>query len=161
MPIGTVDYTSTAPWNDPMNPFPALFQVSLSGMILDDGNVPIYVNNEVLSMTYFNPLSVIENTSSVCRFANDTGTWHMDLAVMSFPSYNDGIEWQLNCFDGNTAAFTYGPTMLRSVPYKTLVGTAQGWADVTGSGIDGLLILPVTTALTPWEFRRRRLLEMC
>ena len=160
MPIGTVDYVSTRPWNDPYNPFPAWFQVSLSGMVLDDGAVPIYANNEVLSMTYFNPLSVLEYQSYVCRFANAAATWQLDLVVVSFPSYNDGVVWQLDCFDGNSAQFGYGPTMSRSVPYKTQIGTAQGWYDTTGTGIEGLLILPVTTALTPWEYRRRRLLEI-
>jgi hypothetical protein len=160
MPIGTVDYTSTAPWNDPLNPFPALFQVCVSGMALDDAGDPFYANNEVLSMTYFNPLSVIENTGGVtCRFASADNLWQLDLNVVQMPDYDAGLEWVLNYLEGATAQYTNYPTMSRGVPYKTLIGTNQGWIDNVGTGIEGLLILPVTTALTPWEFRRRRLLE--
>ena len=43
----------------------------------------------------------------------------------------------------------------RNLPYKTMVGTADGWEINTGSDIQGLLILPVYSALTPWEHRRR------
>jgi len=151
--MGTVDYISTAPWNDPFNAFPQYAQVSLSGMVVDGDGTPRYANNEVLPMTYFNPLSTIKNTNVVCRFASADGIWQLDLSVVFFPYY-DGNQWVLDCFDGDGAQFSYD-TMSRSVPCKTLVGSDQGWQIISGSGIAGLLILPVTMALTPWEHRRR------
>ena len=52
MPIGTVDYVSTAPWNDPFNPWPAYAQVSLSAV---DTNLNASGAPLIMQLTNFDP----------------------------------------------------------------------------------------------------------
>ena len=154
MPIGTVDYQSTAPWNDPYNPWPAYSQVSLSGTIVDDEGDPVYVNDVVLDMTLFDPS--IPDGEAMCAYViSDPYSWTITCSMNGI----GGAIYQLTTNAGAGLQFNRENSASRAIPAKNTVGAgtaaAQGWQGNVGVSMDGLLILPVTTALTPWEFRRR------
>jgi len=147
MPIGTVDYVSTAPWNDPFNPWPAYAQVSLSAVdatLNNDGNA------KILTLVSFDPYA----------YLNEAPVWTYESA--------DGVQLILDLFASIVSVFAaptnyyaLTPTQNRGIP----AGVVQGndtWSvapGYEGADVSTLSIMPVTTYLTPWEFRRRRSLE--
>ena len=139
MTIGTVDYVSTAPWNDPTNPWPAYAQVSLSAADID----PV-----ILTLESFDP-----NAKSVL-YAN------YDATTVSLLMYDDTVEftpWMIQN-DGND--YYKCDTITRAIPAGYLQGNTN-WQPFDGAHENTLSIIPVTTSLNPWEYRRRRLLELC
>ena len=144
MPIGTVDYVSTAAWNDPFNPWPAYFQVSLSA-----ADIPPVI----LTLTYFNP-----NTDLVVSYADDAGDYLLNYDATG-EHHGYGASWVVMGEEGSTSLY-YKPTLTRAIPVK-VTGVADGWELTNGSDQTTLYIQPVFTSLNPWEFRRRRLLEIC
>jgi hypothetical protein len=153
MPIGTIDYVSTLPWNDATNPWPQYSRIALSGMIVDDNDDPVYVNNVVLDMTLFDPS--ISDGNTMCAYESDSSSWTLLCS-------NDGMGIALFALTTNAGAglqYNRVNSASRAIPAKNVVGAgtaaAQGWDNSYGVSMDGLLILPVTTYLTPWEHRRR------
>ena len=145
MPIGTVDYVSTAPWNDPTNPWPLYSQVSLSAA--------------EFSLRTFTLISFDPNAEGVAaRYEDAAGDYFLDYDATGMIHGNDQA-WTV--YDPqNQDTLYYKPTLVRAIPAK-VVGVADGWV-AGGSGTDEttLYIQPVTTWLNPWEYRRRRMLEM-
>ena len=139
MTIGTVDYVSTAPWNDPTNPWPAYAQVSLSAAD---------INPVILTLESFYP-----DVKSVL-YAN------YDATTVSLLMYDDTVEftpWMIQN-DGND--YYKCDTITRAIPAGYLQGNTN-WQPIDGAFENTLSIIPVTTSLNPWEYRRRRLLEIC
>ena len=136
MPIGTVDYVSTAAWNDPFNPWPAYAQVSLSA-----ADIPPVI----LTLAYFNP-----PTNSV-EYQNGAVAEMPTLArIPDFAwlfMYNGDDYYQLD-------------TITRALPAGYLQGNTNWQSAGAGAFETTLSIIPITTSLNPWEFRRRRLLEI-
>ena len=147
MPIGTVDYVSTAAWNDPYNPWPLYSQVSLSAA--------------EVSLRTFTLVSFDPNAEGVAaHYTDDVGDYYLDYDATG-NAYGNDQAW--NVFDLNNSGeiLYYKPTLVRAIPVK-VVGVADGWAaGPAGTDETALYIQPVFTTLTPWEFRRRRLLEIC
>lgn len=141
MPIGTVDYTSTAAWNDPYNPWPAYSRVSLSAI---DANLGAGVL-QTLNLVYFDPVSLYLVYSNKALGAME----QIDLEL-------NGTTWAVK-YDGDSYYLLYDAA--RAIP----AGRAQGydWQEPGGADANTLYIAPVTTWLNPWEYRRRRLLEIC
>ena len=158
MPIGNIDYVSAAPWNDPMNPWPQYSQIALSGMIVDDDSNPVYVNNLVLDMTWFDPS--VEPGNEMCIYEDIDNAWYLKCYINVD---NGDAMYQIATNAGAGLFYNRVNSASRAIPAKNVVGAgtaaAQGWDNSYGVSMDGLLILPVTTALTPWEHRRRRTLE--
>jgi hypothetical protein len=148
MPIGTVDYTSTAPWNDPANPWPLYSQVSLSAA---------EVSLRTFTLVSFNPDTDAGNV--VAHYEDATGDYFLDYDATGMQYGNDPAWTVYDALNGDT--LYYKTTLTRAIPAK-VVGVADGWV-AAGSGTDEttLYIQPVFTSLNPWEYRRRRLLEMC
>ena len=139
MPIGTVDYTSTAPWNDPYNPWPAYAQLTLSATDIQSGALLTY------TLTEFNP-NALNGGYMFYNAGTEEG---------NYVQFISGI-WQIIAQE----EFTYYelPTVVRAIP----AGYKQGnmnWDAVEGNFESSISIIPVTTSLNPWEYRRRRLLE--
>jgi hypothetical protein len=134
MPIGTLDYVSTAPWNDPYNPWPLYSQVSLSA---------VDINPVILTLESFDP-----DNGSV-TYAN------YEAVPIPILYMSSGALWTVQN-DGND--YYYLNTTTRAVPAGWLQGNTN-WDSVGGEDVNTLSIVPVTTWLNPWEFRRRRLLE--
>jgi hypothetical protein len=169
MPIGTVDYVSTAPWNDPLNPWPQYAQVLLSGTVITDGDKEISFSNKVLTLTIMNPYAVYPQQHVLYQGVyQNPGT-----AVNStIDLYNSTIylsnSWTLNIVDnpvgapGTSSGYTaINPqTAQKDVPYIYTAGQTNGWFNYNGTGINSVTLVPVTTNLNPWEHRRRRLLEI-
>ena len=146
MPIGTVDYVSTAPWNDPTNPWPLYSQVSLSAA--------------EFSLRTFTLITFDPNAEGVAaHYADAAGDYYLDYdATGSY--YGNGLSW--NVFDANGAGevLYYKETLTRAIPAK-VVGVADEWvAGPAGTDETTLYIQPVFTSLNPWEYRRRRMLEI-
>lgn len=146
MPIGTVDYVSTLPWNDPTNPWPAYAQVSLSAA--------------EISLRTFTLISFDLNAEGVAVRYEDADTeYYLDYDA-SGQVYGNDASWTV--YDPqNGDTLYYKPTLIRAIPSKA-VGVADGW-QAAGSGTDEsiLYIQPDVASLNPWEYRRRRLLEIC
>lgn len=131
--MGTVDYTSTAPWNDPYNPWPAYAQVSLSAADIE----PV-----ILTLTNFDPgIPQVD-------YLNDAVAEQPLLIKIStgwLIGYNGDDYYQLD-------------TITRAIPAGWVQGNTN-WQPIQGNHEVTLSIIPITTSLNPWEYRRRRLLE--
>lgn len=141
MPIGTVDYVSTAPWNDPYNPWPAYFQVSLSAIDtnLNASGVPL-----IMQLSYFDPTAPYGNYW-VYESQNAEG----DAVSLVYTAIGNSVIVE----DSNIGTYYSLPTTNRSVPAGWKQGNT-GWDADNGADVNTLSIIPVTTYLNPWEFRR-------
>jgi hypothetical protein len=140
MPIGTVDYTSTAPWNDPVNPWPRFAQVTLSA-----SDIPL----TVIPLKTFKPNAAGGGSDPFVIYQN--GSAEPTLALLSTTL------WAVTY----TGSVVYGlTTSTRDIPQKA-VGTNGGWEKVGGGSVSSLYIAADTSVITPWEYRRRRSLELC
>jgi hypothetical protein len=74
-----------------------------------------------------------------------------DLSIVNF--------WFLTYIGAAEGDVCYKADTSRALPVKN-AGNADGWVQLAGN-VENVIIQPVTDALTPWEFRRRRLLELC
>ena len=137
MPIGTVDYTSTAPWNDPMNPWPAYAQLTLSAA---DLTVP----SDTYVLYTFDPVAGAIQYTSLATDGNQV-------------LYLDGGIWTI--LDDSIGVMYTLTTARRSIPAGWLQGNT-GWEGDNGSEATTISIIADTTVLTPWEYRRRRMLEI-
>ena len=145
MPIGTVDYTSSAAWNDPYNPWPAYAQVSLSAA---DENLSVNGAPLIMQLEDFDPTPGEQNWSYISLNAlNDT----------VYMIYNSDSN-QVTISDPNVSPYYSLPTTVRSVPAGWQQGNTN-WVTDGGADVNTLSIVPVTTYLNPWEYRRRRTLE--
>ena len=137
MPIGTVDYISTAAWNDPFNPWPAYAQLQLSATDIQAGALLTY------TLIYFYPNQPVMLYSAGTEEGNYLGF--------------SGNYWYITAQEELT--YYELPTVVRAIP----AGYKQGnmnWDAVEGNFETSISIIPVTTSLNPWEQRRRRLLEI-
>jgi hypothetical protein len=137
MPIGTVDYISTAPWNDPANPWPAYAQLQLSATDIQSGALLTYTTFQ------FDPVAQVISYSAGTEEGN-------------YIQYYSGI-WNIIALE----EFTYYelPTAVRDIPAGYKQGNTD-WQTNEGNFETSISIIPVTTSLNPWEHRRRRLLEI-
>ena len=152
MPIGTVDYVSSAPWNDPYNPWPTTTQVLLSS-----NNEPLLSGDfaGIADFTIFNPANLAPG-SVIMQFSGNASPLNLYYTLSgNTPCWIIGFTTAIVKF--------YLPTTSRSLPVK-LPGSSAGWilgdyADPAAT-VQGLVITPVLSSpITPWEYRRRRLLE--
>lgn len=139
MPIGTVDYTSTAPWNDPMNPWPRFAQVTLSASDI----VPV-----TLPLKQFDPEAAGGGSYPFVTYQN--GSMYPVLVKLATTT------WGVLSGDVNYALTTTS----RDIPQKT-AGVTGGWTRAFEGNAASLYIAADTSVITPWEYRRRRLLEIC
>jgi len=149
MPIGTVDYVNAAPWNSPTNPWPQYAQVTLSAsnfslsvFNLTQFNPEASVGYKFCTYTDPNNINRILYYDNGNEFTNQTA-WIVDVGTV-FPVLRKTY---------------YKITNDKGVPSKS-AGVADGWTSSPAGTEDSLYIQPVITSLTPWEFRRRRLLEI-
>jgi hypothetical protein len=140
MPIGTVDYTSTAPWNDPYNPWPAYAQLQLSAADIQGGAWLTY------TLTQFDP--ALPGAAMFYSANTEEG---------NYLTY-DGSYWRIIAQE--EIAYYYYESPVRNIPAGYQQGNTWGWESDMGSEVNTLSIIPVTTSLNPWEYRRRRLLEI-
>ena len=139
MTIGTVDYVSTAPWNDPTNPWPAYAQVSLSASDI----VPV-----TLPLKQFDPAAAGGGSYPFVTYQN--GSMYPALIKLTTTT------WGVLSGDVNYALTTTS----RDIPLKT-AGVTGGWTRIIEGNAASLYIAADTSVITPWEYRRRRLLEIC
>jgi len=139
MPIGTVDYVSTAAWNDPMNPWPAYAQLTLSAA---DLTVP----SDTYVLHAFNP-----NASPLITYSGVASDGNQSLYLT-----DDGV-WRI--LDDAAGDLYTLETTRRDIPAGWLQGNTN-WAPFHGDAENTISIIADTTVLTPWEYRRRRLLEI-
>lgn len=150
MPIGTVDYVSTAPWNSVLNPWPQYAQVALSASdaALNASGAPL-----IMQLTHFDPaVSPADGLSWVYESLNQP---NVDAVYLRYLRASNEI--QIGDDEDGVYYVIYN-TAVRSVP----AGWKQGntaWDADNGADVTTLSIVPVTTYLTPWEYRRRRTLE--
>ena len=135
MPIGNIDYISTAPWNDAMNPWPAYAQLTLSAADMATDTYVLYSFDPAVGSAYY--ASVL--------YGNDLGLY---LANGIWAVYDDAL--------GDLYRFT---TARRGIPAGWLQGNTA-WTQQEGADETTLSIVPDANYLTPWEHRRRRLLEI-
>lgn len=146
-----VDYNSTDPWNDPYNPWPAFYQISLSGNVINDVGTPIAVNT-VLRMLLFDPN--IDDNYSVYY---ETVPAVYDNSYCAVYGYRNTAAaspfWAIQIgFDDPFKAFNN--TLQRNIPYILNQSQIGDWIPDTGSGLGNIILKPVIAAVTPWERRR-------
>jgi len=151
MPIGTVDYVSTAPWNDPFNPWPAYTTIPMVSSF--------YIQPVTLKLSEFNPTENLENTPGACiKYSGDS-----NVAVCLL--YQEGIgnswdgRWVITRDEDVSYAFPdtgeYESPFKRDLPAK-LAGAAYAWGNENDGYVETLQIsAPDLNSLTPWERRRR------
>ena len=149
MPIGTLDYTSTAPWNDPLNPWPAYSRVSLTAI---DPSLGAGVM-QTLNLVSFDPEGLLYSFPSL-MYSNKT-LGEGENIVLLFQTN----AWFVQ-YDGDTQYRLDSLPQPRSIPKGWVQGDTN-WTQDNGEDVNTLSIVPVTTYLNPWEYRRRRLLEIC
>ena len=137
MPIGTVDYQSTAPWNDPYNPWPLYSRVSLSAI---DSNLGAGVM-QTFNLNQFDPVGNVYGSLYV-EYSNDSNI------ILRF--INDA--WFVE-YDGDPYYRLDGPQP-RAIPAGYVQGNTA-WVVDNGDDAASLSIMADTTYLNPWEFRRR------
>ncbi len=139
MPIGTIDYVSSAAWNDPMNPWPAYAQLTLSAA---DLTVP----SDTYVLHSFNP-----NETPLITYSGVASDGNQALYLT-----DDGV-WRI--LDDAAGDLYTLETDRRGIPAGWLQGNTN-WAPFHGAAENTISIIADTTVLTPWEYRRRRLLEI-
>jgi len=140
MPIGSIDYVSTAPWNDPYNAWPRFAQVTLSASDIALATLPL---------RQFDPNVAGNGSEPFVTYAN-AGNSYPQLVKLS------STLWGVLC-----GVVAYGLTSdIKDIPQKT-VGTDGGWTKIGGGSVSSLYIAADTSVITPWEYRRRRSLELC
>ena len=150
MPIGTLDYVSTAAWNDPYNPWPLYSQVALSAA---DADLNVSGAPLIMQLVDFDPLAVgVQNW--VYQSLDPTGPNGYISMV-----YNSGDN-QVTIKNDNGDSYYACTTTVRSIPAGWLQGNTNWDAADIGADVTTLSIIPVTTWLNPWEYRRRRMLEI-
>ena len=142
MPIGSIDYVSTAAWNDPANPWPAYSRVSLSAI---DSNLGAGVM-QTLSLVSFDPEGLVYGYPSL-RYS-DKALNEGENIVLLFETNAWAVQ-----YDGDTQYRLDGPQP-RVIPAGWVQGNTT-WSEDNGESAPTLSIIPVTTYLNPWEFRRR------
>ena len=142
MPVGTVDYTSTAAWKDPYNPWPAYSRISLSAA---DTNLGAGVM-QTLNLVSFDPEGL------VLMYSNKTLGEGEHIALLFTAN-----AWYVQ-YDGDTYYRLDDSPQPRAIPKGWVQGDTT-WTEDNGVDATSLSIVPVTTWLNPWEFRRKRLLE--
>jgi hypothetical protein len=157
MPIGTVDFVSSQPWNDAFNPWPQYSQVKV-GISGTPGS------EYTCTLNAFSPLQGVDYSLIYVPELSAVNAFYYDDASTSAMAFQESqganfwfISHPLGTYVANNAA--------RALPSKQ-AGGAYGWIIYPGyegssANVNNLYIVPVTTALNPWEYRRRRLLEMC
>jgi hypothetical protein len=146
--MGTVDYVSTLPWNDPANPWPQYFQVSLSAA---------EISLRTFTLVSFDPNAAAFGQPTA-HYEDDNGDYRLDYDA-SGQYYGNGASW--NVWSNMIEDLLYfKTTLIRAIPFKA-AGVADGW-EAGGSGTDQsiLYMQPDVASLNPWEYRRRRLLEI-
>ena len=141
MPIGSVDYISTIPWNDPANPWPAYSRLMLSAGDYDLGGGAM--------MTY--DLITFQPQNAFAWSYQSTTAVDGVLATLVYENDTVSIVWDGDVYYDLTA-------IRKDIPAGWIQGN-ENWAPHEGSLETSISIMPVTTYLTPWEHRRRRLLE--
>ena len=136
MALGTVDYVSTAPWNNALNPWPQYAQLQLSAADIQGGAWLTY------TLLQFDPLTP--------EIFYSAGTEEGNYLTCN------GTEWKVIAQE--ELDYYILTTAIRALPAGYKQGNT-GWIAVEGSQVTSISIMPVTTVLTPWEFRRRRSLE--
>lgn len=128
-----IDYVSTAPWNDPMNPWPAYAQLTLSAA---DLTVP----SDTYVLNVFNPNdALLVNYNSVATDGNQ-------LLQLT----EDGV-WRI--YDDNVGIMYTLATARRGIPAGWLQGNTN-WTPIEGSAENTISIIADVTYLNPWEKRR-------
>jgi len=156
----SVDYVSTAPWNDPYNPWPQYSEVIFKMIGGSEGGADFTC---LYTLSTFNPLQNITNYATFSANA-----LYVDLAALALGTENTLLYqinlhpsllvqnfWQVNVLLYETRVRAYKADASRSVPVKS-AGSAQGWIPQAGFepySVNDMSIIPVTTALTPWELR--------
>jgi hypothetical protein len=160
MPIGTVDYVSTQPWNSPINPWPAYAAVKIEQYDAEDA----LIFSDTLTLSAFDPVTDsldIGGTrlNMIYGYITEAATV---LLVYGLSADVGAGNIYYNCWTySNQTTLTVGikGDSSRAIPTKSL-GDATGWFNLLGD-MAKVTITPVYDALNPWEFRRRRLLELC
>ena len=147
MPIGTVDYVSTAPWNDPFNPWPQYSRLMLSASDVKLGSgVPF-----AYELTYFFPTIIAGQSAWQYVSIDDTYDGAQADINLSKDFGSDAYTATV-VFDGDVQYVLNGTTR-RGIPAGDVQGNTN-WEAVEGDDAATLSIIPVTTWLTPWEHRR-------
>jgi hypothetical protein len=157
MAIGTVDYVSTAPWNDPFNPWPSTASVVVSGNGASGEGIPFSFVNVELPMTHF-ALPEVNGPAGQDIIIYGSG------ALKLYGIYNARSAlyvWELGYYISSSDLFRLvsgSPVTKKDIPFILNANNLGTWYADDGS-TTGLTIKPVYAVLTPWEYRRRRLLE--
>jgi hypothetical protein len=148
MPIGTVDYVSTLPWNDPYNPWPAYSRLTLSATDVDLGAGAMLVYD----LTYFNP--VVGPSEATWQYTCTTEVSNSTPTLTLTRDNNPGglFYAEVNT-DGDIYYYVEDVTS-RNITQGYVQGLAT-WTESNGENATSLSIMPVTTWLNPWEHRRR------
>jgi len=157
MPIGTVDYVSTLPWNDTRDPWPQYSQITLSAADTDASGL-IAPAGVIYDLQYFDPVvptAYPTGGAVTCYYRNLS----YDLVLLKDATVGIPNNWYI--YDENAEEFYYQSTrFLKNVPYVNPGNVGSAWrAYGSGTKLSSLYIAPVTTSLNPWEYRRRRTLE--
>ncbi len=158
MPIGTVDYRSTAAWKDPYNPWPAYSQITLSAADTDAYGL-IAPAGVIYDLQYFNPVTPTAYPTSgavTCYYKNPA----YNFILLKDASVGIPNNWYI--WHDNDEVFYYQSTRTpKDIPYVKPGMPGSAWREYDqGTRLSSLYIAAVTTSLNPWEYRRKRLLEI-
>ena len=152
-----IDYISTIPWNDPMNPWPSTASVVVSGNGTSGDGIPFSFANVELPITYF-ALPDVNGPAGQNIIIYGSG------ALKLYGIYYKGSAmylWQLSYVSSSSDLFILvsgSPVTKKDIPFILDANNLGTWLADDGS-TTGLTIKPGNVA-TPWEQRRRRLLEI-
>jgi len=108
-------------------------------------------------LTYFVPTTQIGYTAWSYTSINDTYDGAQAVLTLYKNSVSDASYTADVLYDGDPQ-YRLSDTTRRSIPMGDVQGN-HNWEAVDGDDAATLSIMPVTTYLTPWEYRRRRALE--
>ena len=140
-----IDYISTKPWNDPLNPWFGYTQMHMGGSIItDEGNT---INlNILLNLTQFDPEGN-EYGNTPAAFISEDGADPLILLT-----YFSDIGWTINMNSLESPGLYLQQTCEGSKPPRDILKYNQMcW---TGNGTGFPTMSPVLSSVAGWEKRR-------
>jgi len=143
-----IDYISTAPWNDPFDPWPIYTQMFMTGSVgTEQGNT--FDMNTILTLDGFDPRGPYPAAIYIGTQAG-FGNLYVNYDAQNYAGWVISIATP----DFSDSYFSAAVVSTRDI-FKYY---EWSWAVEDGNGLPSMT--PVLSSVAPWEQRRRRLLEI-
>ena len=146
MPVGTVDYTSTAPWNDPLNPWPIYTQMLMTGSVLSEQDNTLNMNT-ILTLDAFDPLGAPGSPYPGALYSGTQAGFGNIIVIYDTQNFSG---WGITITTPDFSDTYFGYALVNTRDIFKYYEWPWAWDD--GSGLPSMT--PVLSSVAPWEKRR-------